>query len=1340
MQQLSKSINDAGSAATSVGGVISGAFNSIKSSGIAASVAAGALNAALSVGLTVAISAAVSGIMALGDKIKTAATYDQDKIDKANETKTKYKDSVQQKSADLTTLKTNQAEFNSLANGVDEYGNNISLDTSSYQRFLELRQQIVDITPSIVESYDAEGNAIVRTTDLMKNAIEAQERDLANTQKKQANGDTLKTILDGAVEQYKKDGNSWWDSFKGEDYDNAKSGIQDILSRRSSLSSAYSEAAKKVVGEELDLSNQKDLKTFVNNYSKIMDEVEKSSTFVSDQEKSDLQENVNLIKENYEAVKSLKAEMGEYFATIPAGVDGYNKLSSAQQGFLNNIAKNRVNDLDLVGKSPDEIKEILTNTFDDVTSDIEKIIGNEKFQDQFDKLFDLNTNKSGLKAKKWSDSMKSTLQDLEKTTGLTVKEIAKALNIDIDKDGNILHGGKNVTQMLSALEKQFKGTKGLDEYLNSLNFDQLTQAFTIATSKTEIFTGSLDQLKKRMELLNKPTQSTWSDYLTAETTADANSTYLAMREAFNNQKKQRDKGLVGTDDFKTLTSVLSASGKDDIETFDKTWKKTTKYFTEDDSGLMKFLDDLSEKSKEAGNDFGTLSKHIDKEGRTVWDKIDIKDNKAAAKALGMGIEPFEAIMNALRSYDFDINMESITAQYDTVGNKINELASEWQKLEGGAGKTIIGEEIEEYRQQLLKAQQAGEEIPDDLIKKLTFEISVIEKKSDFIDSVSSYQDALRGGDKKKQKKYLDELDYAGDAYLTSALDEIEKQAKSSGYKLDSNWRDEQVKEYQSYINDLKNPDIKVNKKQDISNNLKKYLNDTVEGYAEALANGTADFATKVTKKSLNKKLKEIDKNVEVDKNNTVQLTGDKKKDDSIKKTVKEYNEYNGDKNPDIKIEEHKTNSQDLMSLFNKYLNQRDKRESSGPNMFGNVDLNKRPIVLDKPDKNGNASYKTVYGSSQEIGNGKLKGQEIMFTPILGTTGEELDDKTINKYISEITKNATSEEDVLKLDSEGMMIDGKKIQDIIFGIAGSSEEATAIMKKNHAEQEAAYSDEAQTLQNLKSKMEEAGLSTEGLDTSFDFEAVFDIDDSELEKLDKTKAELEEGSEFKVIAKADLTEAQQEILDWAGIEVEKNGKLKGDITDAQAAVLAWMGIRVSKDGYLMGNTSDADAAIAAWLGLPVSKTGNLKANTASATQTVQNWASSPITRYATIAVSAVTGIGSAISGALAAFGFGRANGTAHVGGSAYAHGAIPTLSGRAYAMGSLKVNNRSEISPIIRKQSGEYVQDKSTKFKNAVSTKAHASGDWGLKQNERALTGELGQELVVCSSMPLSHGNM
>ena len=90
----------------------------------------------------------------------------------------------------------------------------------------------------------------------------------------------------------------------------------------------------------------------------------------------------------------------------------------------------------------------------------------------------------------------------------------------------------------------------------------MSQAFDILNSKTQVWTGSLDQLKERLKLINQTkSQSTWSDYLQAKETANSGDTYLAMREAFNAQKKERDKGLIGTDDFKTLTSVMSSSGK-----------------------------------------------------------------------------------------------------------------------------------------------------------------------------------------------------------------------------------------------------------------------------------------------------------------------------------------------------------------------------------------------------------------------------------------------------------------------------------------------------------------------------------------------------------------------------------------------------------------------------------------------------------------------------------------------------------------------------------------------------------------------------------------------------------
>lgn len=64
-----------------------------------------------------------------------------------------------------------------------------------------------------------------------------------------------------------------------------------------------------------------------------------------------------------------------------------------------------------------------------------------------------------------------------------------------------------------------------------------------------------------------------------------------------------------------------------------------------------------------------------------------------------------------------------------------------------------------------------------------------------------------------------------------------------------------------------------------------------------------------------------------------------------------------------------------------------------------------------------------------------------------------------------------------------------------------------------------------------------------------------------------------------------------------------------------------------------------------------------------------------------------------------------------------------------MGTTKISDLSEINPVIQTEKNKYLQEKTDKLKSSVGN-AHANGgDWGLKQDERALTGELGTELVV-----------
>lgn len=738
LEKFNEAVEKSGNIAQSAAGGISGAFEKIKASGIAAKAGAFAAN----VGIGLAASALMQlGAMALswvGTKIQKAATYDKDKIEAADKTRTNYQDKLSDTKTNISTLKGNKTEFESLSKGVDEYGNNISLDTSSYERFLNIRKEILDTTPSLISGYDAEGNAIAKTSGLIDKAIESQEKKLKSTQKDYSSDATWDKLNKGNQESLKKAAGGLLDKSLSKDIESTRKNISDEIYKRTSSSGdsfgkAFGDATKKVIGgkKALDLTKDADISKFANNYSKIFDQMKEDNPSISTEAiEANVAKYVAKYNKMMKEIKSLAKQYKEDFQNTVSASDGYDKLSSKGQSFLSGIAGNII-DFDNANEK-DLTDDNITKKRKDLQKITKEFTKNKKAQEDLDELVKTTNKTGGKTAKKWSEDVQDAYNDLTKTLGKKVdgKTLSAALedafNFKFSKDGDILHNGKDVESMISSIQDKLGDNKDTTKFLDGLDFTEMSQAFDILNSKTEKWTGSLDQLKERLKLINQTkSQSTWSDYLQAKETADSGDTYLAMREAFNAQKKERDKGLIGTDDFKTLTSVMSSSGKTDAATFDKTWAKTTKYFTSDNSGLVKFLDDLSAKSQKANTDFGTLKKTA--EG-TYSGKI--TNTASAAKAMGMGIEPFEAVLNRLKDYGGKISFKSVVEDYNDFEDSLNGLADKWDKMNEGAGKTTLGKQIEEYRQKLIKLKNAEKEIPDDLKKSLEFTIKVADYTSD----------------------------------------------------------------------------------------------------------------------------------------------------------------------------------------------------------------------------------------------------------------------------------------------------------------------------------------------------------------------------------------------------------------------------------------------------------------------------------------------------------------------------------------------------------------------------------------------------------------------------------
>lgn len=1231
LEKFNEAVEKSGNIAQSAAGGISGAFEKIKASGIAAK--AGAFAANVGIGLFASALAQLVGWAASKgiDAIKKAATYDKDKIEAADKTRTNYQDKLSDIKSNISTLKGNKTEFESLSKGVDEYGNNISLDTSSYERFLSIRKEILDTTPSLISGYDAEGNAIAKTSGLIDKAIDSQEKKQESAQKKYASDETWDKLVEGNIETVKKASGTRVDKFWGNDMDTLTTQLRNSLQgdKTSQLTTAFNKAAKDVLelpkDQSFDLYKQADMNKFIGSYKQILDKTEDYLP-----KGTDLSEEIAKISgyaKKYKTglTKTQKAldQYNQDIATsLPGSITDYSKLGSRAQSFITGLGSNTYN-IDTATrdnlKDKDWVKEQRENTI----AAAKKFAEDDKAQgalDKFIKSYDKSSNKG---VQNWLNNTKDAYDKLKKAAtddGVSIEQLNKSLadsfNVDfkLDDKGNFegfLKDGKDVQSMIEDIKEKLGDNKDTQSFIDGLNLTEASQAFDILNSKTQVWTGSLDQLKERLKLINQTkSQSTWSDYLQAKETADSGDTYLAMREAFNAQKKERDKGLIGTDDFKTLTSVMSSSGKTDAATFDKTWAKTTKYFTEDNTGLVKFLDDLSAKSKKANSDFGTLKKTA--EGSYSGK---ITNTATAAKSMGMGIEAFEAVLNRLKDYGGKIDFKSVTEQYEKAESTVNELASKWEDMKDGAGKTALGEQIEDYRQEILKLKNAGEDIPDEMVKKLKFEIEIAEDKADYDTAYSKLQGATKVGDKKLTKKYQTQVNQESFEYGSSLIDNVRPTAKKNGYYL----KDKDKLEEWETAQYTKLGKLRKNAIEDPSQANYKTLNDFLSKLSETattIASGKSSLGAYekaiTSKKALNERLNEIAPGTKVNKKNQIQLTGDKEKDSQISSAYKNYND------------------------------------------------------------------------SAPKGSKKVTTIEV-----------KADTKKAKSDIKETTKPQDKKVTV-KTDTKNAKKENKKV----------------------------------------TKSENKKIT-------------YKADTKDTDKADKKQGKT---VSKKIKVRSDYSDAEKKILAWAGVPVDKKGRLIGDISDANQKMLEWAGIKVSKEGKLKGNISDANQKTQEWEHKKVENTAILKANTSQADSTIAGWLRRGVTKVVNVVTRNIGGGGEKK---------GKAHGTANAHGisfiprsnalaqgtvddltdwyddeidgleefDAFAHGTVKKLGSRALAMGTTKISDLSQIDPVVQAEKNKYLQEKTDKLKSSVGN-AHANGgDWGLKQDERALTGELGDELVV-----------
>ena len=251
-------------------------------------------------------------------------------------------------------------------------------------------------------------------------------------------------------------------------------------------------------------------------------------------------------------------------------------------------------------------------------------------------------------------TLQSATSEASSATGLTADTITSMGGIFSDIDNfdsaalfkNTANGVKLNTKALSSLlavQHDIKANdfaRSIEEQTKAIaEQNDVVQAQTKGTDayKTEqdklksMFAdlSALQQAQSQYHALYKQQQELFSDYgqwQQAQSTANAGDKYNNMVSGLQAAKDAWDKGLVGTDDFKSFAKLISPSGATDDVNFAENYSKAARYLTEDESGVKAFLNDLSYKGLA---DFNEESQQ--------W-SYNVKDMAEAAKQMGMGKE------------------------------------------------------------------------------------------------------------------------------------------------------------------------------------------------------------------------------------------------------------------------------------------------------------------------------------------------------------------------------------------------------------------------------------------------------------------------------------------------------------------------------------------------------------------------------------------------------------------------------------------------------------------------------------------------------------------------------
>ena len=292
-----------------------------------------------------ALATAGIAIAAYSKSVKDACERAEESVKSFNETK----DSINE---NLNSIEEVRSEFELLRKGVNGAGENVSLSADEFERYHEITNKLAEMSPSIVDGYDAEGNAIISKTNAIQELIKAEKERADLNRRKYVSNSNLSDLITKAREDSKE--------------------ITEEFNRKTGQTGLAADS-----GQSFNINDVKDYKEKRDKILEQIKEKEKEINKITNDPKGDAREALETqLREQQEQLTILDAQkdsadqlknaysdvtdlLTEYTKTLEGGEAILNKYPNILNNALTSIATDT--SLDEIGKKQ-AVQELITNS------------------------------------------------------------------------------------------------------------------------------------------------------------------------------------------------------------------------------------------------------------------------------------------------------------------------------------------------------------------------------------------------------------------------------------------------------------------------------------------------------------------------------------------------------------------------------------------------------------------------------------------------------------------------------------------------------------------------------------------------------------------------------------------------------------------------------------------------------------------------------------------------------------------------------------------------------------------------------------------------------------------